>query len=77
MFKMMPCGTTIWERYTSPRYWNVPILVNTGTFLVYQYGLKMGYLCSLESASVIQKRTILERKNDPVLPNTSVPVSGT
>ena len=30
------------EKYISgPRYWNVPVLVNTGTFLVYQYCLKM------------------------------------
>ena len=24
---------------SGPRYWNVPVLVNTGTFLVYQSGL--------------------------------------
>ena len=66
------------KKYTSgPRYWNVPVLVNTGTFLVYQYCLKMWYLRSLESAGVIQKFTILERKNGPVLSNTCVPVSGT
>ena len=30
------------KKYTSgPRYWNVPVLMNTGTFLVYQYCLKM------------------------------------
>ena len=38
-----------------PRYWNVPVLV-------YQYCLKIWYLCSLERASVIQKLTILGRK---------------
>ena len=66
------------EKYTSgPRYWNVPVLVNTGTFLVYQYCPKMWYLRSLEHASVIQKRTILEHKNGLVLSNTRVPVSGT
>ena len=66
------------KRYTSgPRYWNVPVLVNTGTFLVYQYCLKMWYLRSLERAGVIQKLTILERKNGLVLSNTHVPVSGT
>ena len=27
-----------WKKYTlSPRFWNIPVLVNTGTFLVYQY----------------------------------------
>ena len=66
------------KKYTSgPRYWNVPVLVNTGTFLVYQYCLKMWYLRHLERASVIQKLTILERKNGLVLANTRVPVSGT
>ena len=66
------------KKYTSgPRYWNVPVLVNTGTFLVYQYCLKMGYLRPSEHAAVIQKFTILERKNSLVLANTRVPVSGT
>ena len=66
------------KKYTSgPRYWNVPVLVNTGTFLVYQYCPKMWYLRSLEHASVIQKLTILEHKNGLVLSNTRVPVSGT
>ena len=66
------------KKYTSgPRYWNVPVLVNTGTFLVYQYCLKMWYLRSLEQAGVIQKLTILECKNCLVLSNTHVPVSGT
>ena len=51
--------------------------MNTGTFLVYQYCLKMWYLYSLEHAGVIQKLTILERKNGLVLSNTRVPVSGT
>ena len=68
----------IWKKYTSgPRYWNVPVLVNTGTFLVYQYCPKMCYLRSLEHASVIRKLTILEHKNGLVLSNTHVPVSGT
>ena len=68
----------IGKKYTSgPRYWNVPVLVNTGTFLVYQYCLKMCYLRPLEHAGVIQKLTILERKNGLVLVNTRVPVSGT
>ena len=58
------------KKYTSgPRYWNVPVLVNTGTFLVYQYCLKMWYLCSLEHAGVIQKLTILECENGLVLSN--------
>ena len=66
------------KKYSSgPRYWNVPVLVNTGTFLVYQYCPKMWYLSSLEHASVIQKLTILEHKNGLVLSNTHVPVSGT
>ena len=35
-------GSNLRKKYTSgPRYWNVPVLVNTGTFLVYQYCLKM------------------------------------
>ena len=67
-----------WKKYTSgPRYWNVPVLVNTGTFLVYQYCPKMWYWCSLEHAGGIQKQTILKRKNGLVLSNTCVPVSGT
>ena len=37
----------------------------------------MWYLRSLERAGVIQKLTILERKNGLVLANTRVPVSGT
>ena len=37
----------------------------------------MWYLCPLERAGVIQKLTILERKNGLVLANTRVPVSGT
>ena len=66
------------KKYTSgPRYWNLPVLVNTGTFLVYQYFLKMWYLRSLEHVGVIQKLTILECKNGIVLSNTRVPVSGT
>ena len=44
-------GKKVRKKYTSgPRYWNVPVLVNTGTFLVYQYCLKMWYLYSLECA---------------------------
>ena len=67
-----------WKKYTSgPRYWNVPALVNTGTFLVYQYCLKMWNLRSLERAGCIQKQTILECQNGPVLSNTRVLVSGT
>ena len=66
------------KKYTSrPRYWNVPVLVYTGTFLVYQYCLKMWYLRSSERAGVIQKLTKLGRKNGVVLSNTRVPVSGT
>ena len=67
------------KRYISgPRYWNVPVLVNTGTFLVYQYCPKMGYLHSLEHAGGIQKQAILEhQKNGLVLSNTRVPVPGT
>ena len=66
------------KKYTSgPRYWKVPVLVNTGTVLLYQYCRKMWYLRSLEHASVIQKLTILEYKNGLVLSNTCVPVSGT
>ena len=66
------------KKYTSgPRYWNVPVLVNTGTFWVFQYCLKMWYLRSLEHAGVIQKLPILEHKNGLVLSNTCVPVSGT
>ena len=66
------------KKYTSgPRYWNVPVLVNTGTFLVYQYCPEMWYLRSLERAGGIQKQTILECQNGLVLSNTRVPVSGT
>ena len=68
------------KMYTSgSRYWNVPVLVNTGTFVVYQYYLKMWYLHSVECAGVIQKLTILELeyKNGVVLANTRVPVFGT
>ena len=71
-------GMKIGKKYTSgPRYWNVPVLVNTGTFLMYQYCLKMWYLHSLECAGVIKKLTILERINGLVLSNTRVPVSAT
>ena len=66
------------KKYTSgPRYWNIPVLVNTGTFLAYQCCLKMWYLHSLEHAGVIQKLTILVCKNGLVLSNTHVLVSGT
>ena len=67
-----------WKKYTSgPRYWNVPVLVNTGSYLVYQYCPKMWYLRFLKHANVIQKLTILEHKNGLALFNTRVPVSGT
>ena len=78
LFKFRWVVIIVRKKYTSgPRYWNVPVLVNTGTFLVYQYCLKMWYLHSLERAGVIQKLTILEHKNGLVLSNTCVPVSGT
>ena len=67
-----------WKKYTSgPRYWNVPVLVNTGTFLVYQYWPEMWYLHYLERAGGIQKQTMLEHQNGLVLSNTRVPVSET
>ena len=50
-----------------PKYWNVPVLVNTGIFLLYHYYLKKRYLLSLERASIIQKMTILEHKNSLVV----------
>ena len=32
------------KKYTlGPRYWNIPVLVNTGTILVYQHYLEMCY----------------------------------
>ena len=66
------------KKYTTgPRYWNIPVLVNTRPFLVYQYCLKMWYLHSSERAGIIQKFAILECKNGLVLSNTRVPVSGT
>ena len=75
---MMILNLLLWKKYTSgPRYWNVPVLVDTGTFLVYQYCLKLWYLRSLDHAGCIQKQTILERKNGLVLSNTRAPVSGT
>ena len=44
-FTFGSCSQTpkiIRKKYTSgPRYWNISVLVNTGTFLVYQYCLKM------------------------------------
>ena len=73
-----PPWWVFWKKYTSgPRYWNVPVLVNSWTFLVYQYYLKIRYLRSLECAGTIQKLTILECKNGLVLSNTRVPVSRT
>ena len=67
-----------WKKYTlGHRYWNSPLLVNTGTFLMYQYCPKMCYLHSLQRIVVFQKLTILECKNDLVLTNTWVLVSGT
>ena len=78
VLRCLSASNRFWKKYTSdPKYWNVPVLVNTGTFFVYQYCLKMWYLHSLEHASVIQKLTILEHKNGLVLSNTCVPVSGT
>ena len=66
------------KKYTSgPRCWNVPVSMNTGTFLLCQYCPKMWYLCSLDRAGGIQKQTILEHQNGLVLSNTRVPVSGT
>ena len=76
--KMWKVRSKIGKKYTSrPRYWNVPVLVNTGTYLVYQYWPKMWYLRSLERAGGIQKQTILERKNGLVMSNIRVQVSGT
>ena len=75
---LVSASWTKWKKYTSgPRYWNVPVLVNTGTFYVYQYCPEMWYLRSLKRAGGIQKQTILERQNGLVLSNTCVPVSGT
>ena len=34
----------LWTLPLGPRYWNVPVLLNTGTFLVYQYCPKMWYI---------------------------------
>ena len=71
-------GIVYGKKYTSgPRYWNVPVLVNTGTLLVYQYCPKMWYLCCLEHAGGIQKQRIQEHQIGLVLSNTHVPVSGT
>ena len=50
-----------------PRYWNIPVLVNTGTFLVYQYCPKMWYLHFSESAGAIQNLTITGMKNTSML----------
>ena len=45
------------KRYTlGPRYWNVPVLVNTGILPVYQFCRKMWYLHSSESAIVSSRR---------------------
>ena len=61
------------EKYTSdPRYRNVPVLVITGTFLVYQY---CPILHGLEQASIIFKLTILEQEYGPVISNTRIPES--
>ena len=52
--------------------------VNTEICLVYQNCQWMWYLCLVFIyASVIQRLTILEHKNDLVLSNIRVPVSGT
>ena len=56
-----PSGKKVYFR-SHCRYWTVPVLVNTGTFLVYQYYPKMLYLPFLERVSSIQKLTLLERK---------------
>ena len=67
-----------WKNYTlSPRYGHVPVLLNTGTFLVYQYWPKMWYFHSSESAFVIQKFTILECKNGVILSMLVYQYSGT
>ena len=60
-------------RYRTPQ--NM-IMVNTGTFLVYQYYQK-NVIRSSESASVIQKPAILKCKIGLVLSNNHVLVSGT
>ena len=40
--KMHKSESNAGKKHTSgPRYWDVPVLVNTGTFLVYQHCLKM------------------------------------
>ena len=73
------CNLVPWrKKYTSgPRYWNVPVLMNTGTFRLYQYCPKIWYLRSLERAGGIQKQTVLDHQNGLVLSNTRVPVSET
>ena len=58
----------ILERPSIGECWNI---------FFHQYCLKMWYLQSLERAGIIQKLTILERKNGLVLANPRVPVSGT
>ena len=69
--KFLKCAqSSIWKKYTSgPRYWNIPVLVNTGTFFVYQYCLKMWYLRSLEHAGVIQKEKVNFRSQILVRPS--------
>ena len=57
------------KKYTlGPRYWNVPVLANTETFLVYQYcpSLVYLYLLSIKQGGIRLKLTTLEQENGPV-----------
>lgn len=56
------------EKFASgTAHWQVPVLVNTGAFLMYQNYWKMWYLYFLESACVIQQQTRLKFQNGQVL----------
>ena len=68
------CGMVLSEK--GPRYWNVPVLANTVTFLTYQYWPILVYLHGLEHESIILKLTILKQEYGPVLSNTRFPISG-
>ena len=57
--------------------WNVPVLVNTGTFLVYPVLLETVIFTSFRTCWCHSEAYNTGAKNGLVLSNTRVPVSGT
>ena len=51
----------------NPRYWNVPVMVNTGTFLVI---LAINLICSLESSQKWNAKTV--KHSTVMVPNATL-----